>query len=35
MSDIIFDACIEFENYPIKAVGERGILQLLYTIPLF
>ena len=24
MSDIIFDACIEFENYPIKTVGEEA-----------
>ena len=34
VSDIILDACMQFENYPITTVGRRGILQLLY-IPLF
>ena len=24
MSDIIVDACVQFENYPIKTVGEEA-----------
>ena len=39
VSDIIVNACMQFENYPIKTVGEdnrrRGILQFLYNTPLF
>ena len=35
VKNIILDACMKFENYPIKNCRSRGILQLLYTIQLF
>ena len=39
VSNIILDACVEFENYPIKTVGEDAFysyyILLLYIIPLF
>ena len=35
VSNVILDVCMQYENYPIKTVGEEAFLQLLYIIPLF
>ena len=35
ITDIMLDSCMQFENYPMKNCRRRGILQLLYIIPLF
>ena len=35
LNDIILDACMKFQNYPMTNCRRRCILQLLYIIPFF
>ena len=35
VSNIILDACMQFENFPIKTVGEEAFYSLIHIIPLF
>ena len=35
VSDIILDACMQYENYRVKTVGEEAFYSYHYTIPLF
>ena len=35
MSDVIVNACMRFENFPIKTVREEAFLRFLYNTTLF